>query len=576
MRHSLVVLVTVCLCAYMWKDLPNELHRGVPMVLDAYSRGLLVRYATSHPDATEMVPPSFTGPTVQVPVELVMNVTVTVPESVDPLDTYAATLYAGILPFPDSAADCGAWNLNDRVPPQVVLADMLWPRLHPHRTLVPSHDKYTDRALSDLMFTSTGQHRLEAVRASDVYKGDAVYASYMGDAEQWHTRPGFAKLGADAYFDAHGTLLFIRRLQQTFRPTDMPTDAYRFSDHDQNRSACIAHGGYRVRGWLSETCGVTRGHCTALGGTRVLRDCHVPAQDRWTHAKMAFRGTLSVMVTCMDHLYALHLVVSNALVTASTEILDVSNPIRRLMHPFTFRTIDSNYHVAHALVNEYGLLHRASALNTVGLKQLYAFARTGIAWSTIPERHAAQGMRLRLPLHEDGGDFYAVIQEYVRVYLQLHYTEHCSADPPLRAWWARLTDTMTPNRDLPPLSNCTVLSDVLATVIYLVTAGHHHVGAILADVEDPCHSPWAFRDHELCGLPRTSLVQLLTFAIPSGESPKLLRDYSQVFLDGSSKYAWSAFQRNLTAFQSRVSARNAKRARPFHSFDLNSVEISVG
>ena len=118
MRHSLVVLVTVCLCAYMWKDLPNELHRGVPMVLDAYSRGLLVRYATSHPDATEMVPPSFTGPTVQVPVELVMNVTVTVPESVDPLDTYAATLYAGILPFPDSAADCGAWNLNDRVPPQ--------------------------------------------------------------------------------------------------------------------------------------------------------------------------------------------------------------------------------------------------------------------------------------------------------------------------------------------------------------------------------------------------------------------------------------------------------------------------
>jgi hypothetical protein len=121
-----------------------------------------------------------------------------------------------------------------------------------------------------------------------------------------------------------------------------------------------------------------------------------------------------------------------------------------------------------------------------------------------------------------------------------------------------------------------VLVEVVATILYMLTAGHHHVGAIGAEVEDPCYAPWSFREHAHCGLPRTSLVQLLTFAMTSNEQPKLLGDYTHLFRDEPSKYMWRTFQANLTMFQTRVAVRNTGRHRPFRSFDLDLVEICVG
>ena len=559
---------------------------------DQYSRGLLVWYAIdvhlwSHPGARDVVPPTYTGPTVHVSVGLAMNITVPVRterwslhDVSQSVANYGGEVYARLLPFPVHADECGAWESELATTPQLVLTKLLQPPMNPTRVLVPwGADKYTDKALSDLMFHGIGQHRLQAVRAHDPHKADAVYACYLGVAEELATRAGFATLGADAYFDARGTLLFIRRLNRTVLPTERPTAAYQVSDYRHNQSDCLFYGGTWVGGWMQHQCSARLTQCTELGGRWLpaSMDCHVPARDTWAHVKMVFRGTLSAIVTLLDHLYAIHLVVSNAVVTANTETLHVNEPLRRLLHPFVFGTTDINYRAATVLVTEYGMIHRATGLDTVGLRQLYAYARTtmaGITWSSLPARHAAQGIRpdVVLPLHEDGGDFYAVLLAYVRAYIHLHYDKDCS---PLQDWWTRLNE-LTPAHDLPPLTQCDVLVEVVATILYMLTAGHHHVGAIGAEVEDPCYAPWSFREHAHCGLPRTSLVQLITMATTSNEQPKLLGDYTHLFRDEPSKYMWRTFQANLTMFQTRVAVRNTGRHRPVRSFDLDLVEICVG
>merc|ERR1712125_89952 len=106
-------------------------------------------------------------------------------------------------------------------------------------------------------------------------------------------------------------------------------------------------------------------------------------------------GTLNAAVTLIDHLYGVHLVTANAIVTANVEELPPSHAIRRLMTPFGFRTEAINYQAAFALVNQNGLIHRASPFTVAGLEQIFEFARSaqsGITWATIPERRADQNI----------------------------------------------------------------------------------------------------------------------------------------------------------------------------------------
>lgn len=247
--------------------------------------------------------------------------------------------------------------------------------------------------------------------------------------------------------------------------------------------------------------------------------------------RLAFRGTLSAVVTGIDHLYGLHLSVANAIITANVEVappgththrsrlpppthlmrsraqeLDPDHPLRRLMTPFGYRTAAINWRASFALVNEFGLLHRAMPFTKQGLRQLFDFARTssaGITWATITARHAAKGVdSVTLPLDEDGDEYYLLLRRFVSDYLVKYYPSgECAADAGVQAWHRRV-NRIAPNHDVPSVDSCDALADILATFMYLVSAGHRHVGTIAAELEDPCWAPWSWRDGDFCGLPR--------------------------------------------------------------------------
>ena len=126
----------------------------------------------------------------------------------------------------------------------------------------------SDRSFEDLVFYGIGQHRIQKI--STVPGGDAwaaqlngaYYAVYLNFASTLEVKPGFAQLGADAYFDRDGRVLGIVRAGKLWRPTD-PAG-----------SATVCTG----RLWW-HSCSYTIG---------------------WEHIKLAFRGTLSAVITMID------------------------------------------------------------------------------------------------------------------------------------------------------------------------------------------------------------------------------------------------------------------------------------
>ena len=235
-------------------------------------------------------------------------------------------------------------------------------------------------------------------------------------------------------------------------------------------------------------------------------------------------------------------------------------------------------------------MHRGTSLTKQGIIDLFNFARdenAGLTFSTIPERKAAKGITeddVVLPLDQDGANYYAAIYKYVTKYLGLYYPEgKCSEDIAVQRWMSK-ANSIAPNRDLPQVKSCEDLRDVLSTFMYLVSAGHRMVGTIGAELEDPCHAPWGFREGEVCGTPRTFYTQALTMALTSHEQPRILDGYSHMWngmvKGDAAKALWASFESDLRQVENVVNMRNVARkqtgVREYKVFLPSQIETSIG
>ena len=224
--------------------------------------------------------------------------------------------------------------------------------------------------------------------------------------------------------------------------------------------------------------------------------------------------------------------------------------IRRLMTPFGFCTASINYMASISLVNEWGLLQRAMGLTEKGMKQLFDYAKSekgGVTWKTIPQLKARKvQLRSISPLTKmvmittlsSMLSFKKVMLRYYSDGTTFSSPDGCEADSDLRNWHDRVNE-ITPLEDLPPL-NYPNMVDVFSTFMYLVSGGHNHVGSVAAELEDPCHQPWAWREHDYpaCGTPRTFFTQAVIMALTSLQQPKVTEDFTHLFEDAETKAAW--------------------------------------
>lgn len=383
----------------------------------------------------------------------------------------------------------------------------------------PKDKLNTDETVATIAFDDFGAHRIQQVRKNDnnknipfdAFGAEAKYAIYLNWMWSYPVRDGYARYGADAYFDKTRKLTHI------------------------------------VRG------GVTY---TKLDGAA------------WEFAKLAFKGTLRITVTIVDHLYFTHLGDANALITAVREELSPSHPLRRLLTPWGFGTASVNKRAVQTLIGENRLNSRASAFTETGLSNMQADQFNQRSFKRFDYRIAEQG--LENAYTQDGRNFYDVVRRYVKNYFDIHFKKNkCNTDPQLVRWYNRIF-----NVSLTRLASCEDLVHRISTLMVAVSAGHNHYTC--TSQEHVCLAPSSFREGASCGVPR-DIMYLYTTQLSTGSRifPKILNDFSYMFQDHESKKLWQVFQKDLTNLEKLIVLRNAKRSVPFYGFLPSQVEIST-
>ncbi|OQR89159.1 hypothetical protein THRCLA_09892 [Thraustotheca clavata] len=387
----------------------------------------------------------------------------------------------------------------------------MWPRVNVHW-----NDRYSDRAFELLAFNGLGQHMLE--KLPKAHDDGSYYGIVMNYMDGLDVRPGYAKYGADAFFDRNGKVTKIVRKGTTYRPKDAG----------------------------------------------------------WEYAKLCFRGSLITKVTAVDHLLGIHIAVANSLVTSSREKLPPTHPLRRLIKPFTFRSVIINYSASYALFWPKGMLHRAFALSLDGMQQTWDFGLANFKYETFPEHKARQNIdTTTLPYHEDGMDFWNIVRNFVGDYLDLYYKsdESVTQDVAVRAFWEYLKTTL-PKNTVRPLT-LTNLKDFVAHAIFLVSSMHNHLGTIAEYVPDPAFCPSAWVEGELAGRPGTSVRAALIMAATGFAQPSIKEDFSHIMLDDKAKAVCKKFTAEVNAFSAVVIDRNTRRTQAYQSFNPDTMEMAV-
>lgn len=285
----------------------------------------------------------------------------------------------------------------------------------------------------------------------------------------------------------------------------------------------------------------------------------------WEVAMMMFRGSLNMVVTAGDHLYYLHLTVSNGLSIANAEGLPHDHWLRRLNTKFTFRTIEINRLAASMLIPTGGMVHRAGPLTEKGMKELWSkVTQIYPIRFTIKEHVKKMGippeMQQDLPHYRDGLRYFDIVRNYVKNHFEaaglVESSEECAAPSVISIgeYNKRRQDTVgtdkdtlvsseqdillnfydhwnvaTPNFNLPTGASCTNMIDALAATYWEVSGLHNVVGTLESENADPCLAPWTVNKDELCGAPQESLTQMLTFMLTSLYEPQISEDYTHLF-----------------------------------------------
>ncbi|EQC28008.1 hypothetical protein SDRG_14280 [Saprolegnia diclina VS20] len=387
----------------------------------------------------------------------------------------------------------------------------MWPRVNVHW-----NDRYSDRALELLVFNGLGQHLVTKLRTA--HDDGSYYGICLDFMQALDVRPGYAKYGADAYFNAKGKVTKIVRLGKTVHPGD----------------------------------------------------------EDWEYAKLCFRGSLQTKVTALDHLLGIHITVANGLVTSTREQLPPTHPLRRLLKPFTFRSVIINYNASYALFWPKGMLHRAFSLSVEGMQQTWELGLANFKYETFPEHKARQNIdTTTLPYHEDGMDFWLIVRGFVGSYIDLYYPcdESLTQDTAVQAFWSYLKTTLPPN-SIRPLSKDNI-KDFVAHAIFLVSSMHNHLGTIAEYVSDPAFCPSAWVEGELAGRPGPCVRGALIMAATGFVQPSIKEDFSHIMLDDAAKAVCRKFTADVCAYAAVVEGRNTKRQHPYQAFNPNTMEMAV-
>jgi len=334
-----------------------------------------------------------------------------------------------------------------------------------------------------------------------------------------------------------------------------------------------------------------------------------PGDKCWQEAKFRFRSSVSVLVTLVDHLYAIHLEAANILVTALREKLSPGHPVRRFLTPFTYQTITVNDNARNNLVNWGSMSPRCFAFTDEGLSMAFNAAGSLVlnGFECDPPKldrveyvkYLKEKQGIDTPFWQNAVKYWKVIKKYVE-----RYFEHCyckeegkvKADLELMAFFKQIefqlkNVTPTAAMGLKKWLSCDGkdeyymnIVDSITFFIYIVTAGHEHVGSVECYVQDPTFCAFKWIPGHMCGTKQTAIDQALLMSFTSLPMPSLLgSDWTHLFDKHEQIMAFEEFQKELedlaeemTKEEHEVKKKDPPLNFPVYVFNPTYLETSVG
>jgi len=321
----------------------------------------------------------------------------------------------------------------------------------------------------------------------------------------------------------------------------------------------------------------------------------------WQYWKFAFRSSLFLKVTLVDHLWATHFTAGSSMAAAAREALPPAHPLRRLLTMFTFNTIQVNTNAFHQLLGPDALLQRStpfydfrevSLLAEVSIPPLttsFGFFMNETLRSTLPARVQ------ETPYAQDGQLIFDALKDFVDSWFDLYAGQWCAGDAVVdpavllffeRAQtWSMYRQHMKTDALFLGLYGedgslqCKGLQKWLTMLFFQVTGYHRHVGTVADSAADPDFAGFSWERGRAYTPPRQAIQLSLISATTSTTWPKISQDFSHLSegIDKSAEAAraFHAFRAKMEDVAKTIDARNKGRAIPYMQMHPKHVECSV-
>ena len=309
---------------------------------------------------------------------------------------------------------------------------------------------------------------------------------------------------------------------------------------------------------------------------------YVSGDDLWEHAKWHFRSAVFAYVTIANHLGGLHFAVSELTMESSREQLPADHPLRRLLKPHVYLAGQTQTTAARALAAPGGIAERLWPFTFEGLTMLLKQGIETAPLKSFPEWLENSGLANlsdeKYPFATDGLALFTICRDYVENYVEIYFPgESIVSDPAVQAWWNQLA-TSVAGRGLGTLQTRGQLVDLVAQIIFAVSGWHSHVGANGRYLADPSFVGGKVRaGSELADIQSTILIYSLD-AVTGLYQPKLLDDFTHVYLELHKEKAvevFQQFQTSLIALGRDIDSRNESRGMPLRTFHPVVLDTAV-
>eukprot|EP01084_Bolivina_argentea_P011600 21683_1 len=219
-------------------------------------------------------------------------------------------------------------------------------------------DNKDDYWITLIAFCGYGCHRTCPMRPTDKHP-NIYFVNDILFLGEYNVRNGFENYGAAAYFNKRYKLEEIKLFHDNSEIIFIIIDGFMHNITDNNIIIPLE---------ISKLCYKYHGFGNIFKVPNV-EDGTGSTIYEWNHAKWAWKVSLSVAIFLIDMLSHCHFRESTGLMKAIRNNLNENHPIRRLLLPFTFGTVQKN-RIFNEYLRENGLYHRCFAFKYKELQRL--------------------------------------------------------------------------------------------------------------------------------------------------------------------------------------------------------------